>query len=143
MKYDDASWHYGGDFPSHLPNEAGATHIGMFVAWCLLNGLAGEIHLNDFPEEYEKLKKRKVTPAKWFVSACDEKFTDEDLSKEGNAFTHYYYEDEKTEKYVEDYDNILCDELETIYDASDSWDSYDKLAPAIKQRYESWKSKFG
>ena len=143
MKYDDASWHYGGDFPSHLPNEAGATHIGMFVAWCLLNGLAGEIHLNDFPEEYEKLKKRKVTPAEWFMSACDEKFTDEDLSKEGNGFAHYYYEDEKTEKYVEDYDNILCDELETIYDATDSWKSYDKLAQAIKQRYKSWKSEFG
>jgi len=143
MKYDDASWHYGGDFPSHLPNEAGATHIGMFVAWCLLNGLAGEIHLDDFPEEYKKLKERKVTPAKWFMSACDEKFTDEDLSKEGNAFAHYYYEDEETEKYVEDYDNIICDELETIYDAKDSWESYDKLSPVIKQRYEAWKSSNG
>ena len=23
MKYDDASWHYGGDFPADLPQEAG------------------------------------------------------------------------------------------------------------------------
>src|SRR6266404_3538306 len=36
MKYDDASWHYGGDFPEDLPREAGATHTGMFVAWALL-----------------------------------------------------------------------------------------------------------
>ncbi|MGN6118448.1 MAG: DUF7832 domain-containing protein, partial [Rhodanobacter sp.] len=43
MKYDDASWHYGGDFPKDLPDEAGATHTGMFVAWALLSGLAGQI----------------------------------------------------------------------------------------------------
>ena len=24
MKYDDASWHYGGNFPKDLPTEAGA-----------------------------------------------------------------------------------------------------------------------
>ncbi|WP_262497415.1 DUF7832 domain-containing protein [Pedobacter caeni] len=28
-KYDDASWHYGGDFPKDLPQINGATHIGM------------------------------------------------------------------------------------------------------------------
>jgi len=60
MKYDDASWHYGGDFPKDLPNEAGATHIAMFVAWCLLNGLAGEIHTDDFPEEFELLKPQQL-----------------------------------------------------------------------------------
>ncbi len=27
MKYDDASWHYGGDFPKGLNNEAGATDL--------------------------------------------------------------------------------------------------------------------
>ena len=81
MKYDDASWHYGGDFPSNLPNEAGATHIGMFVAWCILNELGGEIHLEDFPEELDKLKERKLKPGAWFIAACDEKFTDEDLSE--------------------------------------------------------------
>lgn len=26
MKYDDASWHYGGEFPDDLPPTAGATH---------------------------------------------------------------------------------------------------------------------
>ena len=41
MKYDDASWHYGGDFPSELSSDAGATHIGMFVTWALLVDLGG------------------------------------------------------------------------------------------------------
>lgn len=40
MKYDDASWHCAGDFPKDLPEAAGATHTGMFLAWALLSGLA-------------------------------------------------------------------------------------------------------
>src|SRR5688572_23363485 len=41
-KYDDADWHYGGDFPEDVPEQAGATHMGMFVAWAWSAGLAGE-----------------------------------------------------------------------------------------------------
>jgi len=48
MKYDDASWHYDGEFPADLPPEAGATHIGMYLAWCLLNELAGPLYTDDF-----------------------------------------------------------------------------------------------
>ena len=42
-KYDDAYWHYRGEFPTELPASAGATHIGMFVAWALLAGLGREL----------------------------------------------------------------------------------------------------
>jgi hypothetical protein len=38
MKYDDASWHYGGDFPTDLPRKAGSTHIALFLACAVLNG---------------------------------------------------------------------------------------------------------
>jgi hypothetical protein len=31
MKYDDASWHAGEDFPKDVPEDAGATHTGMFT----------------------------------------------------------------------------------------------------------------
>jgi hypothetical protein len=45
MKYDDSSWHYGGDvFPEDLPPEAGGTHIGMFLAWAIMNYLESEMH---------------------------------------------------------------------------------------------------
>ncbi len=35
MKYDDASWHFGGDYPSDLPQENACTHTGVFLAWAL------------------------------------------------------------------------------------------------------------
>ena len=36
MKYGGASWCYEGGFPAGLPLEAGAAHIGMSLAWMLL-----------------------------------------------------------------------------------------------------------
>jgi len=30
-KYDDASWHYGGEYPENISEENASTHIGMFL----------------------------------------------------------------------------------------------------------------
>ena len=49
MTYDKADWHYGGDFPSDLKPEDGATHIGMFLAWIIENDLISEFHLKESP----------------------------------------------------------------------------------------------
>lgn len=62
VKYDDASWHSVGSFPPDLEPEAGATHIAMFASWCVLNGIAGELHIEDFADDLEQLRSRQVTP---------------------------------------------------------------------------------
>ena len=142
MKYDDASWHYGGDFPKDLPNEAGATHIAMFVAWCVLNGLAGDIHTDDLPENLGQLKTRELTPGQWFIKSCDEKFTDEDLNEKGNLFASFYYQAEDAE-YLDDYCEIPSEELESLYHAPDTWELFDKLAPLISKRYDNWQTAHG
>ena len=144
MKYDDASWHYGGDFPKDLPREAGGTHIGMFVAWAMLNDLAGPIHTEDFPEELKELQNRETSPGKWFIVACDEKFTDEDLTEEGNLFARYYYADEDGLKqsnpnFLQDYESTFP-QLESTYHVPDTWESYDKFAPVIARRFIKWRN---
>ena len=142
MKYDDASWHYGGDFPAHLAPEAGSTHIAMFVVWCALNGLASEFHTDESADLLAQLEARSITPARWFIAACDEKFTDEDLTEEGNAFASAYYGAGGSlatdpNAYLADYDKEFSD-VETLYDVSDSWESYDRVAPKIASRFKSW-----
>ena len=137
MKYDDASWHYGGAFPEDLPDEAGATHIGMFVAWALLNGMAGELHVDEFPEDLQNLKDRGVTPGQFFLTACDGKFTDEDLTDEGNKFTEAYYA-VKSGGYLNDYSIVLGSDLPTLYHIEDTWASFDKLKPILDERYSQW-----
>jgi hypothetical protein len=144
MKYDDASWHYGGDFPKDLPPEAGGTHIGMFVAWAMLNGLAGPIQNEDFPEELGKLQSRELPPGEWFLAACDEKFTDEDLSDEGNAFARSYYADEEGLKstnpnFLADYEAAFLQGAD-LYRVPDTWATYDTIAPTISRRFIKWRN---
>jgi hypothetical protein len=140
MKYDDASWHYGGDFPKELPPEAGATHIGMFVAWCLLNGVGGDLHVTELPDLLEGLKAKRLTPGAFFVKACDEKFTDEDLSLDGNEFAKGYY-DAKEGEYICDYEAAVGAGLPSLYHVADTWENYDRLAPVIAKRYDAWRKK--
>lgn len=140
MKYDDASWHYAGDFPADLPTSAGATHIGMFLAWSLLNGLGGEVHLDDFTDTLEKLRQRKITPGAYLIEVCDEKFTDEDLSLEGSEFAESYFcVDGKLGPYLDDYVGTLGQSGRSGYHVPDTWESYDRLAPVIQKRFDEWK----
>lgn len=104
MKYDDASWHCAGDFPKDLPEAAGATHTGMFLAWALLSGLAGSLHLEDSRNELERLKARQITPGQFFLHKCRGKFTDQDLNEQGTAFASSYF-DFKHGSYIKDYEN--------------------------------------
>jgi len=52
MKYDDASWHYDGDYPEDLPIENTSTHIGMFLKWCICKNFYSEFLMEDSEEEY-------------------------------------------------------------------------------------------
>ena len=142
MKYDDASWHSGGDFPSDLPNEAGATHIGMFVAWALLSGLAGELHTVDFPEGLEALRTRSVTPGAFLLEHCDGKFTDEDLNEQGNAFATAYFNLEGG-GYLMDYENVLGGSLPSLYHVPDNWHNFDLLKPTLDKRFAEWSTTQG
>jgi hypothetical protein len=139
VKYDDWSWHSGGDFPPDLPPEAGATHIAMFVAWALLHGLAGDIHVREFPEPVARLRDRKITPRQFFMGACDGKFTDEDLSELGNRFAQHYYEhDDAPGHYFADYAATVGTEPDSIYHVPDTWETYEQVEPIIQQRFEEW-----
>jgi hypothetical protein len=139
VKYDDASWHYGGDFPEDLPDEAGATHTGMFLAWALLEGLGGELHTDEFADDLEKLRTRLVTPGAYFLATCDGKLTNEDLSDEGNAFAEAYYDLEHGE-FLSNYEDTLGADLPTTYHVADTWENFDRLRPVISDRFAQWKA---
>lgn len=142
MKYDDASWHYGGDFPKDLPIEAGATHTGMFVTWAFLSGLAGELHSDELPEILSCWGTRTNTPGNLFLELCDGKFTDEDLDDEGNAFAREYF-DFETGQYIHDYESLLAVGLPSIYHIPDTWENYDLLTPVLHKRLVEWRAKNG
>ncbi len=140
MKYDDASWHYGGEFPDDLPQEAGAIHTGMYLSWALLNGLGGEIHLEESPEGLEELRSQQITPAGFFLKYCDGKFTDEDLNELGNRFTAYYF-DFQNGQYINEYSSLFGESLPSLYHVEDSWENYIIVSTLLDQRFSAWKTK--
>ncbi|MEJ7666788.1 MAG: hypothetical protein WKG07_48425 [Hymenobacter sp.] len=56
MAFDKMDWHYGSEnFPKHLPDENGGTHIGMYLAWIIENKMIGTLHQEDSPDEIAKV----------------------------------------------------------------------------------------
>ncbi|OBW42755.1 hypothetical protein AB670_00839 [Chryseobacterium sp. MOF25P] len=150
-KYDDASWHYGNEFPENLPTKNGATHIGMFLNWCINNDLHSEEVKEDLNEQIESLKRREITGAEILIDAFDEKFSDYMLNDLGNAFAKDYYEDEtdftnKFSSFATDYVNLFDSiaeesdfEYETFYHIEDTYENYDLMKQIIDYRFQEWK----
>ena len=150
-KYDDASWHYGGDFPEGIPEKNGATHTGMFLNWCINNDLISEELKEDSEDELEKLKRREITGADFVIDALDGKFSEYDLNDLGNAFAKDYYVDEtdfgdKFSSFATDYINIFDSvaeesdfEYETFYHIEDTYENYDLMKQVIDHRFVEWK----
>lgn len=146
MKYDDASWHYEGDFPEDLSNENGATHIGMFLAWCIENDLVSDWLQEEAEEEIQQVKEGKLSGADFLISVCDEKLLDEDLNEIGNAFAQDYYENEtdfgeQYTSFADDYCETLgIEKLRSFYDVENSFENYQLLKKAIDKSFQDWKN---
>jgi hypothetical protein len=138
-KYDDASWHFDGDFPEDLPLEAGGTHIGMFLAWAIERDLVRSLH-----SRADSVKRREETGRDYLMLACDGQLTESDLSELGNAFAREYYKDSEKDRegqYFEDYKSMLAQELPSFYHVEDSWENFDRLKPMLNARFEEWRAK--
>ena len=140
MSYDRADWYHGAaDFPSDLRPENAATHIGMFLAWAIINGLEGELHRTEDEAPLASVRARNMTGREFLIQYCDEKFTDEDLNDEGNAFAASYYETKGGHwQYIEDYERVFSG-LPSVYHVEDTWANYDRIAPVISRRFDAWR----
>lgn len=135
MKYDEASWHYGG-VPEGLARENGATHIGIFLAWAVHRGLASGLHAARSASEIEAVRQRKMTGRDFLLSCRDGKLTDKDLSGVGNAFAAAYYE----EGYTADWEAFVrTRRYVSPYHAPDTWQTFDAVAPVLDYRFQQWK----
>jgi hypothetical protein len=141
--YDKADWHSGGKYPVELPPENGGTHIGMFLAWAIMNHLEGELDLVGAEIELLKVRSRKMTGRAFLFQACDGTITEESLNDEGNEFASWYYESEQNGygPYLGDYEASLAEKLPTLYHVADTWENFDGLAPVIDRRFAEWKLK--
>jgi hypothetical protein len=138
MKYDDASWHSEGDFPTDLTAEAAFTHTGQYLAWALLVGFGSVEFLENFEDDLEELRGRTISPSQIFKN-MDGKLLDEDLTTEGNGFTNAYFDFENGQ-YLKDYKEVLSDGLPTMYHVADTWENFDKLKLVLDRRLKAWRA---
>ena len=73
------------------------------------------------------------------TSACDGKFTNEDLSEGGNRFARAYYADETglrdgPNAYITDY-NKAFPSVEDIYYVPNTWATFETLPSVIQSRF--------
>ena len=141
MSYDRADNDYSTENEPLPPGHA-ATHIGMFLAWAILNGLENGFHQQHSAELLAKVRRRELTGRQFFEAVCHGKFAEKDLNVEGNAFARRYYADETGERgdYFADYKRVLVKGLPSFWHVADTWENYDKLAPVINRRFEAWKN---
>jgi hypothetical protein len=142
MKYDRDEWHSNGDFPDDVPPENGGTHIGMFLAWAILHGLAGPDHHRHSKTELDAVQARLMTGREFLRRRCSGKFWSCDLNDEGNAFAKEYYGGGgKAGEYFDDYFDVLGAYHESVYHVEDTWENYDLIAEEIDYAYEQWREK--
>jgi hypothetical protein len=141
MAYDRADFDYSTE-EEPLPKGHAATHIGMFLAWAVLNGLENDFHRQHSAEALAKLRRREITGRQFFEAVCNGRFTERELSVEGNDFAEYYYSNQAGERgpYFEDYRKVLVAGLPSFWHVADTWDNYEKLAPIISRRFQHWKN---
>lgn len=144
MSIDRMDWHYDGDYPNNLPKENSGTHIGIYLAWIIMNNLESKELQESSKLAIQKVRERKITGRDFLISECDEKFWDSDLNEDGIRFTKFYYENtvdqNKSKKsYFEDYETILGKQYDTLYEIKDSWENYDLMANIIDIRYREYK----
>ncbi len=132
MKYDDASWHYGGDFPTDQPKENGGTHIALFLKWCFIKGWSGSLHIEEEPEAVVAVINGDLSATEFFFKYCDGKFTDEDLNEEGCLFAEKYYGDDGI--YFLDYAEVFGDQM---FVASDEQHDFRRFSEMLDDRLRS------
>jgi hypothetical protein len=134
--YDRAKHHFLGQFPSILPIEQAYVHIGMFLGWMLEQNLYSIIFEEEEAHQVLRFKSREITCS--ILSALWDGYLGEDLfNDEGNAFSIYYYQ---SGMYRRDYQDVLADDLPSMYHVEDTWENFDKISACILQRFEEWKS---
>ncbi len=128
MKYDDASWHSGGEFPSESPEEYGGTHIGLYLRYCFAKGWAGELHTEEAPEAVANVIVGSMSGTDFLFEYCDGKFTDEDLNEAGNSVTDRYYGERG--RYLSDYAAHFGDLMYLAPESDHDFDVFVKMIDA-------------
>lgn len=138
MKYDDAEYYFL-DFETELPNENGGRHMGLFLEWAVLRGLASD----ELMERSEALRRGETTGLELLFDHCDGKLWDSDLNDEGNAFAADAYERWCMDDFIDAMNCTGESSIDEIFGAEITPQRHDRVLWQWDRRYSDWLRQFG
>lgn len=138
MKYDDAEYYFL-NFETDLPNENGGRHIGLFLEWAMLRGLAGD----ELMARSEALRRGETTGLDVLFDHCDGKLWDGDLNEEGNAFAAAVYERWCIEDFIAAMNCTAESSADEIFGVEITLQRHDRVLWQWDRRYSDWLRQFG
>ena len=99
MIYDVASWHED-EFLEESNEKNYATHIGIFLKWCINRHQASSNMLKEHVEDVKEVQENKMTGAEFLLKNCEGVLSEELLSPLGNRFALHYYMGESRFTYI-------------------------------------------
>jgi hypothetical protein len=103
---------------------------GVFFAWCANLNLLAKVVVDEFEREILRLRYRDVKPGEFFLKVTAGRFGAELLTERGRLFAQDHYAD-----YPAEFVGALHVAADRIYDAPDSWDTYDAVAKRLTAAY--------
>lgn len=122
---DRADWHYDADnFPDDVPEENGATHIGMFVRWAIGRGF----FIDDAtpPEAIEAVRAGTMSGRDLVLEHLDGKLWPSMLTDECAAFAEAHWSD-----FIDEFASLPTEAGDTVYHVEDTDENYNTVAAAL------------
>jgi hypothetical protein len=135
---DKVKYHLEGDFPADLPKANAYVLGGMFFMWCAENMLLSESTSQDFSQEIENSLSHNGLPSDVY-RITGGVLSEEELNPVGLEFSKKYF-DSDNGMYIDDFLDLLAENLPTAYHVEDSWENFNILRKKIDERFFDWKS---
>lgn len=129
MKYDDIDWHNKGS------EEEAASHLGMFVAWLVRNGLVSRELDRITQEDVDRLMQHEINGTWILENRLDGSLSDGSLTDEGNAFVKSYYD----QQYYDDFGTAFAQDGMADVPIEDNSQNFEILKGVLDQRFAAWK----
>lgn len=137
MKYDDAKWHVGGQFPTDLSYDHACTHIAFFLGWVVLRGLESDLFHTRYLTPLSLFREKRIDPLTLLHQIFDDRLIDDFLCEECNLFANSYY---LSDKYFGDYVDLLASTAPSPYHVEITWDNLHRVAAMLDQRFDEWRN---
>ena len=131
MSYDRGDWHSDACADLGLPEENAATHIALYVKWCICRKLISDELEKDDAEPLDKIRSGNMSASAYFDKYMDWKFGDWCLNEAGSSFTSSYYD-----QYLKD----LAEKFPDVIYGTEASVSFDRLSMMLDQRHAEFKS---